>query len=321
MLRALLQLDCDITAVVSIADDGGCSGLLRTECDMPPPGDLRRCLSTLASDRALAARFEERIEDGGARRSVGNLVLYDAYVETGSLVAAARRAEAILRCRGRVLPAAERSGRLTIYDRGCGVIQGETAVEREGRDPVVVGVHGPEECVAAAYDALRQADLILIGPGSFVTSTLAAVMTGDLAGAIVASDGERVMVQNLVDEATREPLSRGEEHVRLLRDHLCIGSGNDRFSLSLLAHGRHHDRRMLDPATTRLVSPLADPSNRSQHEDGRVADALAFHFGLERREAAEDERAADDEARDERAGRARLGERTGRGTVETDDGG
>ena len=63
MLRALLELDCDVTAVVSIADDGGCSGRLRDQFDMPPPGDLRRCLTTLARHRRLAARFEERFED------------------------------------------------------------------------------------------------------------------------------------------------------------------------------------------------------------------------------------------------------------------
>jgi uncharacterized cofD-like protein len=280
MLRALLRLDCEVTAIVSIADDGGCSGLLRSECGMPPPGDLRRCLSTLAADRGLAARFEQRIVDGGVRRSVGNLVLYDAYVASGSLSAAIRYWESILRCRGRVLPVADRSGRLTIYDRGLGVIEGETAVEDRGRDPVVVGVHGPERCVPAAAEALAEADLVLIGPGSFVTSTLAAVMTGDLAGALVAARGERVLIQNLVEEGTREPFSRGDEHLRLLRDHLCIGSGNDRFSLSTLAHGPHRRRWVDDSSTWRHVSPLADPSEPSQHEVGRVVAALAFHFGL-----------------------------------------
>ncbi|MEQ9319550.1 MAG: 2-phospho-L-lactate transferase CofD family protein, partial [Polyangiaceae bacterium] len=175
MLEALLELDCDVTAVVSVADDGGCSGRLRRVSGMPPPGDLRRCLSTLAADRELAARFETRLEGADElRRSVGNLILYEAYLDLGSLSAAVRWAQGCLACRGRVLPVADVAGTLTGYDRGRGVIAGESTIERVGDHPMVASVHGPQRCVPEALEAIREADVVVLGPGSFVTSTLAA---------------------------------------------------------------------------------------------------------------------------------------------------
>src|SRR5690606_13894478 len=79
LLTALTELRCEITAFVNVADDGGCSGKLRRELGMPPPGDIRRCLTALARDRRLAERFEVRLK--GDDRSAGNLALSEAYAE------------------------------------------------------------------------------------------------------------------------------------------------------------------------------------------------------------------------------------------------
>lgn len=315
MLRALLELDCEVTAVVSIADDGGCSGRLRAEFDMPPPGDLRRCLSTLARHRALAERFEERFDDeeqDDLRRCAGNLALFDVYLERGSLVEAVRWAEELLQCRGRVLPAADAPGQLTIYDKGRGVLEGETNIEQQGDRPVVVGVHGPEVAFHDAKRAIAEADLVLVGPGSFVTSTLAAVMTGDLAEAIVGSHAHRVLVQNLADDPEQTPRDDAGNRLRLFRDHLCIGAGTDDFELMVLAHGPDHERHRLDERTVALRSPLAGAGNGARHEHARVALALQHHFGLgvrSERELVDDPRAIDRFERHLASARARLRER------------
>jgi len=287
MLRALLRLDCEVTAVVSIADDGGCSGKLRAEFDMPPPGDLRRCLTTLARHRDLAERFEERFDDeegDDLRRSAGNLALFEVYLERGSLAAAVRWAEELLYCRGRVIPAADLPGHLTIYDRGRGVLEGETTIEQHGDRPVVVGVHGPEVAAAAARRAIAEADLVLVGPGSFVTSTLAALMTGDLAESVATARGARLLVQNLVDEPGQMTGSTAADQIRLLRDHLCIGSGAADVELTVLSHGPGHERHRLDERTIALRSPLARRSGEGHHDDALVADALRHHFGVPSRE-------------------------------------
>ncbi|MEQ9319824.1 MAG: 2-phospho-L-lactate transferase CofD family protein [Polyangiaceae bacterium] len=324
MLRALLELDCEVTAIVSIADDGGCSGRLRAEFDMPPPGDLRRCLSTLARHRALAERFEERFEDeheeDDLRRSAGNIALFDVYLERGSLVEAVRWAEDLLQCGGRVLPAADVPGQLTIYDESRGVLAGETTIEREGDRPVVVGVHGPEVAFREAKRAVAEAELLLLGPGSFVTSTLAAVMTGDLAQAIVDTDADRVLVQNLAGEPG-DPVQPTEgsarDQLRLFRDHLCIGAGTDAFDLTVLAHGPRHERHQLDARTFALRSPMVEPACPSRHDHQRVAAALRHHFGLAARgrlDVFDDPEAIRQFERRLASARARLRERaSGRG--------
>ncbi|HHH31700.1 MAG TPA: YvcK family protein [Polyangiaceae bacterium] len=313
MLRALLELDCEVTAVVGIADDGGCSGRLRAEFDMPPPGDLRRCLTALARHRGLAERFEERCDDeeeDDLRRSVGNLALFDVYLERGSLAEAVRWAEELLQCRGRVVPAADAPGQLTIYDKSRGVIEGETTIEREGDCPVVVGVHGPEVAFGPAREAIEEADLLLVGPGSFVTSTLAAVMTGDLAEAIVTSEARLVLVQNLVDESGHMKGVTAVDRLRLFRDHLFIGAGTDAFDLSVLAQGSAHGRRRLDERTLALESPLT--SNGRGHDHHLVATALRHHFGMDPsddRDTVDEPRALEDFERCLASARGRLRER------------
>ncbi|MCA9619529.1 MAG: YvcK family protein [Myxococcales bacterium] len=278
MLRALAWLGGQVSAIVSIADDGGCSGLLRERWDMPPPGDLRRCLTTLAQDRFLAARFEERFEEGDedVLRSAGNLVLFEAYVELGSLGAAVSWAAELLRCTGKVLPVAEEPGRLAVYDRQRGVVEGETTIERQAARPVVVGVHGPEHASEAAKQAVREADLILIGPGSFITSTLAALMTGDLAAEVAEASGRRVFVRNLVPEPGQMAEAGDEDYLRLLHDHLLIASGHDAVAVDVLADGERHEQQVIGDHRLYL-SPLT--AGEGRHEPKRVAEALAEHFG------------------------------------------
>src|SRR5688572_28913198 len=143
LLRGLAQLDCHLTAVVSVADDGGCSGKLRQELGMPPPGDVRRCLVSLATLREMAERFEERLRgDHEEGRCVGNLVLAEMSQDLGSLQRAVDWAGALLGCVGRVVPAAESAGTLNVYDLVHGTIAGEAAIERLSAKTMVATVDG-----------------------------------------------------------------------------------------------------------------------------------------------------------------------------------
>jgi uncharacterized cofD-like protein len=309
LLAGLAKLDCDITAIASVADDGGCSGQLRNQFGMPPPGDLRRCLTTLARDRALAERFELRLADkNGEPRSAGNLALLEAFeAHDGSLQAAVDWAATLLQCRGRVLAAAERPGRLAIYDRAAGVVEGETHIAEVGAFPMVVSVHGPETANPLALEAVLAADLVFLGPGSFITSTLAAVMTGNLGEALAATRARLVLVHNLVPEPGQTSGYGLDDYVRLLRDHLCIASGVRDVPLAVLRHGVEAGpgpafagspdedgsrvpsapRSPLageetSPADHRVhVAPMADPLEPWRHDPERVAAALVRTFGLE----------------------------------------
>jgi uncharacterized cofD-like protein len=281
LLSALVKLECEITAIASVADDGGCSGQLRDQFDMPPPGDLRRCLTTLARDRVLAERFEVRLSDAnGGKRSAGNLALLEAFEAHGSLQAAVDWAATLLSCRGRVLAAAERPGRLAIYDRAAGVVEGETHIAEVGAFPMVVSVHGPEVANPLALEAVMAAELVFLGPGSFITSTLAAVMTGNLGEALAATRARRVFVHNLVDEPGQTSGFGLDDYARLLRDHLCIASGVSDVPLTVMRHGPEAREERGPGGYPIVVAPVADAFEPSRHDPERLATAIAGAFGL-----------------------------------------
>ncbi len=282
VLCALAELCCDVTAIVSIADDGGCSGQLRSELGMPPPGDVRRCLTALARDRRLAERFEVRLAIGDTQRSAGNLALAEAYAELGSLQKAVDWAAELLHCRGRVVPVAEAPGVLEIYDMVAGELSGETTVEQRSRAPVVAVVHGPEKANPAALEAIARADFIFMGPGSFISSTLATLTTAEVADAIVDADATRVMMHNLRDEGDRG--FSIDDYVRLLRDHLTIRSGEMDFDFAVLRHADSDDfgRHALGDGTVELTARLAR-SGEARHDPALLARALSHHFQLARR--------------------------------------
>ncbi len=285
VLEALCQLDCDITAVVSIADDGGCSGRLRREFGMPPPGDLRRCLTTLARDRDLAARFEVRsFEFGDEARSAGNLALSAAYQEFGSLQRAVDWAAGLLRCRGRVVPVAESPGVLVVYDRLDGPVEGETAIEHQVSAPMAAMVHGPTQTNPVAVEALREANYVLIGPGSFFTSILATLTTADVAQALVETSARCVLLANLASEGAQTAGMTVQDYARLVRDHLTIASVGGTVPLSVLCHESAERLERLDDGAQVYVSALcADGANK--HDAHLVAAALVEHLGLTWRDA------------------------------------
>lgn len=284
LLAALCQLACDVTAVVSIADDGGCSGELRRELGMPPVGDLRRCLTTLARDRALAERFELRLLEPGAHgRSAGNLALSSAFREYGSLQRAVDWAAELLACRGRVVPVAESPGVLAVYDQDVGTLEGESNVGDRSRRPMVAIVHGPTKTNPVAVQAIARADILFIGPGSFVTSVLATLTTADVAAGVAASAARKVFLTNLTSESPGGPESAEAlalEHTRMLRDHLTIASGGDAVAMTVL---RHVDGEpgvgTLDDGTPVVFAKLARPGS-AVHDPDLVAAALAHHFAL-----------------------------------------
>jgi uncharacterized cofD-like protein len=283
LLSALVRLECELTAVVSVADDGGCSGKLREELGMAPPGDVRHCLVTLSRLSGAAAMFEERLTaDGEEGRCVGNLVLAEMTRDLESFQRAVDWVGTLLRCAGRVVPAAEIAGTLNVYDRVHGPMSGESHIERESASALVAKVDGPEHASEEALAAIRDADILFMGPGSFVGSTLAVLTTANVAQAVVAAPGRRILVRNVHDEE-RAGLAGSVpyvDHERILRDHLVIGSGGDPVSFDVLVHSAHEIAlRTRGDGTRELLGPVAADDGR-RHDAGRLAAVLARHLGL-----------------------------------------
>jgi uncharacterized cofD-like protein len=283
LLSALVRLECELTAIVSVADDGGCSGKLREELGMAPPGDVRHCLVALSSLAGTAALFEERLTQGGEEgRCVGNLVLAEMTSELGSFQRAVDWVGTLIRCTGRVVPVAEIAGTLTIYDRVHGPMTGESHIEQRSGSALVASVDGPEIASREALSAIREADVIFMGPGSFVGSTLAVLTTGNVAEAVVAARGRRILVRNVRHEEHEDAAAAVPylDHERILRDHLVIGSGGEPVTFDVLAHdARELTVRVRPDGTKELFGPVATDDGR-KHDAARLSHVLARHLGL-----------------------------------------
>jgi len=286
LLSALMRLQCDLTALVSVADDGGCSGKLREELGMAPPGDARRCLVTLSTTPEVAAGFEERLTaDGEEGRCVGNLVLAEMTRDLGSFQRAVDWVGGLLGCLGRVVPVAEVAGTLNVYDLVHGRLSGESHIERLSNSAVVATVDGPDVASRQALQAIEAADIVFMGPGSFVGSTLAALITGNIAQAVVNARARRVLVRNVRQiERTGFPGAvQYDDQERILRDHLVIGSGGEGVTFDVLVHD---DRDLGETAradgSKELVGPVASNDGR-RHDAGRLSSVLAYHLQLAHR--------------------------------------
>lgn len=204
LLRAAKRLPlAELTAIVTVTDDGGSSGRLRREYGMPPPGDVRNCLVALAEDdelltRLFAYRFPGEGEIGG--HSFGNLFMTALHQLTGDFPRAVRLAAEVLRVRGSVLPSTEENVHLVAEGRGGELLVGETAITAGG-PPRRIQLSPPAPAaLPEALAAIGRADLIVLGPGSLFTSTLPNLLVPELRRAVSLSQGRRLYVANLVTQ-------------------------------------------------------------------------------------------------------------------------
>ncbi|MCG8462720.1 MAG: uridine diphosphate-N-acetylglucosamine-binding protein YvcK, partial [Holophagales bacterium] len=227
LLRGLKHLvagpDC-LTAIVTVADDGGSSGRLRRELGVLPPGDIRNCIVALADDEDLLARlFQYRFPNGKglSGHSFGNLFLTALTGVTGDFYQAILTAEQILSVRGRILPATLQDVRL----RGAGlsgrVYEGESAVGRSGEKMASLRLE-PANAPAfpPAIDALERSDLVVLGPGSLYTSLVPNLLIPGIRGAIRRCRAKVVLVLNLMTQPGETDGLDAIGHVRALEEHL-----------------------------------------------------------------------------------------------------
>ncbi len=279
-LRAVRRYAGEVTAVVSVADDGGSSGRLRRQLGIVPPGDLRMCLVALARPgSALAVAFEHRFDaespdegtgghDDYVGHALGNLVLAGLVAATGDVQEGLDEAGRLLGAVGRVVPAAYEPVVLKA-EAGCGEIEGQTAVMATADIHHVSLVPADPPAAPAAVEALLRADQVVLGPGSLYTSVLAAVAVPGIAAALRATRARRVYVANLRPQ-------RAETEGYDVAAHLA----------GLRAHGIDVDVVLADPAAielgpasgTLVVEPLADEAGTA-HDPARLAVALARLVG------------------------------------------
>lgn len=200
-LQAAQTFASNIVGVVSVADDGGSSGRIRRELGLPAPGDLRRCLSALASDDSLIARsLEHRFESGSLEgHPLGNLLLAGLAEAGGDFQQAISEVARLVGAVGTIYPAT--NGPVTLVATTAeGPIRGQVTIEESSDIRDLRFDPAKPAAPQAAVTAILNADQIIIGPGSLFTSVLACVLVPDILAALRAAPGQRVFVANVAND-------------------------------------------------------------------------------------------------------------------------
>ncbi|MFC4812193.1 gluconeogenesis factor YvcK family protein [Paenibacillus sp. GCM10023250] len=224
MLRGLKEKPLDITAIVTVADDGGSSGILRSELQMPPPGDIRNVLIALADVEPLLSdvlKYRFNSGTGLAGHSLGNLMLAAMTDITGDFVSGVRMLSKVLAVRGRVLPAAGEAIVLKGETVDGTIITGESNIPKAGQAIKRVFIEPPDvEPLEEAVEAIREADAILIGPGSLYTSIIPNLLVPKLAQSIVESCAIKMFVCNVMTQPGETDDYTVSDHLEAVQRHI-----------------------------------------------------------------------------------------------------
>ena len=220
LLRGLKRFSEDITAIVTMADDGGSSGMLRREYGMLPPGDVRNCLVALANaEPSLKNLLQYRFKEGELKgQNMGNLIITALTDVYGGFAEGVREAAEVLKITGRVLPVTEESIALIAHYADGNSIRGESAIPTYAyeHDVAITSMELAPRAPKAngdCIDEILSADLLVIGPGSLYTSLIPNLLVPEVARALNESRAPLVYVANIMEQ-------RGETEGMSLNDHL-----------------------------------------------------------------------------------------------------
>ena len=305
LLRGLKEHTSNLTAVVTVADDGGSSGVLRTELGIPPVGDIRNCIAALADaeplmNELLQYRFpvvegESAVGEGPglAGHAVGNLLLAAmTAIEDGDFEEGVRRINRILAVRGQVVPVTPTPLTLHARCRDGSVVDGQSLImatpdiERVWMSPD--GVDASEDALAAIADA----ELIVLGPGSLYTSLLPSLLLPAIRDALSAASAPRLYVCNVATQVGETAGFDLAAHVEALVAHTGPGIvdlvlANNRFDARVPPDWTAETVRLhWPPASVRptprlILDDVVDAENARRHDPGRLATAILHAFEAE----------------------------------------
>jgi uncharacterized cofD-like protein len=211
-----------LVAIVTVTDDGGSSGRLREELQMPPPGDIRNCLVALAEDELLLTRlFQHRFESDGslAGHSFGNLFLAALTDVTGDFLQAIKVTSEVLAIKGRIYPSTVEDVQLVAELEDGRVVSGETNIV-QSRSAIRRIWLSPQDCqpLPETLDAIKTADIITLGPGSLFTSVIPNLLVRGISEAIRSSRALRIYICNIMTQPGETAGFAVEDHIRAIYD-------------------------------------------------------------------------------------------------------
>lgn len=225
VLRGLKTHKFDITAIVTVADDGGSSGRLRDDYDIPPPGDVRNVIAALSDIEPLVEQmFQYRFSSENSAtlggHSLGNLMLTALTEITGDFNLAVAEMSKVLKVHGKVIPAANKKITLHAELESGEYIEGESRIP-EANSPIKRVFLSPKdvEPLPSAIKAIKCADIILIGPGSLYTSIIPNLLVEGIANAVINAKAEKIYVCNLMTQRGETIGYAASDHVRAIHEH------------------------------------------------------------------------------------------------------
>src|SRR5512133_2192410 len=212
-----------LTAVVTVTDDGGSSGRLRKELNVPPPGDIRNCMVALAEDEALMSRLFQYRFTGGLGlegHSFGNLFLSALANLRGDFAEAVKVSSQILKTRGDIVPSTTSDVQLTAHMADGTTVRGETKITASKSRILRLEMEPADAApLPSTLEAIASADLITIGPGSLFTSLIPNLLVHGIPEALVTSPAVKVFICNLMTQANESLGLTAADHIRALNRH------------------------------------------------------------------------------------------------------
>lgn len=264
LLKGLKKHTSRITAMVTVSDDGGSSGRLRTELGVLPPGDIRNCLVALAETETLMNKvFQHRFLQGGSLQghNLGNLLLVAMTEITGDFISAIREVSKVLAVRGKVLPATLEPIILGGIMTDGNQVLGETAIRdypASIKEIFLVPECGP---LPETLQAISEADAIIIGPGSLYTSIIPNLLVKGIIEAITSSRAPKFYISNIMTEEGETDNFTAADHLRVIQRH----TGKQIIDYAVVNSGKLDEERL-----KRYIEEKAVPVRSSSDEIAKM---------------------------------------------------
>lgn len=306
LLRGLKGFTNNITAVVTVGDDGGSSGRLRQELGVLPPGDIRNCITSLADeDKLVTDLFKYRFEqgDGLEGHSFGNLFLTAVCAITnGDMLEAARVASRVLNSCGQVLPSTLSSMTLVAEMEDGRVIRGESMIpEADARIRNLYCEPEQPEATPEALQAIAEADMIVLGPGSLYTSIIPNLLVKGISEAILRAPARKVYVCNVMTQKGETTNFTVGDHVEALLQHAGLARGSSSIPANRFIEGvmvnvqapvidpklqispvRYDPERLRQFGVRPILRPLVSSDFPGHHDANRLATSLMLWYFRQR---------------------------------------
>ncbi|MEX0785386.1 MAG: gluconeogenesis factor YvcK family protein, partial [Dehalococcoidia bacterium] len=287
LLRGLKEHTGNLTAIVTVADDGGSSGKLRRDMGLPPPGDLRNCIAALADVEPLMTRlFQYRFDEGSGLEghSFGNLFIAAMSGVTGNFEEAVRETSRVLAVRGQILPSTLTNVTLSAVTHEDEAIHGESQITERGSKIKRVFLN-PENAQANpdAIRAILNADMVIVGPGSLYTSVLPNLLVDGIRRAIEMSKAVKVYVCNVATEKGETDEFSVGDHYQALYEHVHDKLfqhvvANNNITNNGLPEAWHSEPVRLDRSgmngTSVIAADVISEDNRYHHDTKKLAAVL-----------------------------------------------